>query len=145
MRPPQRLRSLISWQAGRVHTIGGRLTAARMPLNARSDFALLAALDEYGPVSQADLGRRLGLDRNAVNLVVTRLEGQGAITRTPDPDDRRRNTVALTTSGARQLAALQVASDAVQAELTAALTPSEREDLQRLLAKVLEAHPALPS
>ena len=71
---PARLRSLASWQAGRVATIGARLTATRMPLEARSDFAVLAALTEFGALTQADLGRRLGLDRANVNGIVARLE-----------------------------------------------------------------------
>jgi hypothetical protein len=36
---PARLRALASWQAGRVATLGARLTAAHMALEARSDFA----------------------------------------------------------------------------------------------------------
>src|SRR5262249_15970484 len=53
--------------------LGARMTARHMPLTARSDFAVLAALEEYGALSQADLGRRLGLDRNEVSGIVTRL------------------------------------------------------------------------
>ena len=41
---PAKLRALASWQAGRVGTLGARLTSAHMALEARSDFAVLAAL-----------------------------------------------------------------------------------------------------
>lgn len=142
--PPARLRALISWQANKVNVVGSRLTAARMPLHARADFAVLAALEEYGRISQADLGRRLGLDRNTINDVVGRLEEGGRVERAADPDDRRRKTVRLAADGRRYLAELQAATDAVQAELTAALSDAEREALRTLLAKLLQAHPALP-
>ncbi|WP_416264148.1 MarR family winged helix-turn-helix transcriptional regulator [Curtobacterium flaccumfaciens pv. flaccumfaciens] len=138
--PPQALRTLVSWQAGRLATIGARLTSARMPLEARSDFAVLAALDENGALSQAEIGRALGLDRNNVNGIVVRLEGDEAVTREPDPTDRRRNVVTITATGRVRLAEIQVLADAVQDELLAALSTKERKDLIHLLDRVLSVH-----
>lgn len=138
--PPQALRTLVSWQAGRLATIGARLTSARMPLEARSDFAVLAALDENGALSQAEIGRALGLDRNNVNGIVVRLEGDEAVTREPDPTDRRRNVVTITAAGRVRLAEIQVLADAVQDELLAALSTKERKDLIHLLDRVLSVH-----
>ncbi|PZE36802.1 MarR family transcriptional regulator [Curtobacterium sp. MCSS17_006] len=138
--PPQALRTLVSWQAGRLATIGARLTSARMPLEARSDFAVLAALDENGALSQAEIGRVLGLDRNNVNGIVVRLEGDEAVTREPDPTDRRRNVVTITAAGRVTLAEIQVLADAVQDELLAALSTKERKDLIHLLDRVLSVH-----
>jgi len=138
--PPQALRTLVSWQAGRLATIGARLTSARMPLEARSDFAVLAALDENGALSQAEIGRVLGLDRNNVNGIVVRLEEDEAVTREPDPSDRRRNVVTITTAGRTRLAEIQVLADAVQDELLTALSTKERKDLIHLLGRVLSVH-----
>jgi len=143
--PPFALRTLVSWQAGRVATIGARLTGMRMPLEARSDFAVLSALQEYGPLSQADIGRVLGLDRNNVNGIVVRLEADESVRRSPDPADRRRNIVTVTTNGAERLAALQEQANAVQDELLAALSLTDRDTLVRLLGEVLASHPAQPS
>ena len=140
--PPRALRTLVSWQAGRLATLGTRLTGARMPLEVRSDFAVLATLDENGPLSQADIGRALGLDRNNVNGIVVRLEGHGAVGRASDPADRRRNVVTITSTGRARLAEIQGHADAVQAELLTALSAAEREDLIRLLGKVLASHPS---
>src|ERR1700759_333233 len=88
---PARLRELASWQASKVATLGARLFARRMPLGARADFAVLAALEEYGPLSQADIGRRLGLDRNDVNGGMTRLEEGRVVARLAGPPNLRRN------------------------------------------------------
>lgn len=144
-RPPARLRCLISWQANKVNVIGSRLTASRMPLNARADFAVLAALEEFGAVSQADLGRRLGLDRNTVNDIVSRLDQAGRTHRAISSADRRSKNVSITPDGQRYLDELQAITDSVQAELTASLTLAETTDLRALLDKLLKGHPALPS
>ena len=103
LQPPARLRRLTSWQANKVSILGARMTARHMPLTARSDFAVLAALEEYGALSQADLGRRLGLDRNDVSGIITRLEAGHHVDRQADPANRRRNLVTLTTPGKRYL------------------------------------------
>lgn len=138
--PPRRLTALLSWQAGRVSTLGARLTAQRMPLPARADFAVLAALDQYGELSQAQLGRHLGLDRNDVNAVVSRLHHAAAVRRDADPADRRRNVVAITPVGNERLLELEVHAAAVQDELLAALSAPERAELNDLMTKVLSAH-----
>jgi MarR family transcriptional regulator, lower aerobic nicotinate degradation pathway regulator len=145
LRPPALLRELASWQASRVATLGARLTGARMPLETRSDFAVLAALEEYGQLSQAEIGRRLGLDRNNVNGIVTRLERDRRIERGVDPADRRRNVVAITSIGLHYLRELEALATDVQNELLAALDRTEREQLRTLLEKVLLSHPAQPA
>jgi DNA-binding MarR family transcriptional regulator len=143
--PPARLRGLASWQTSKVSTIGARLFARSMPLGARADFAVLAALEEYGSLSQADLGRRLGLDRNDVNGILNRLEDHGQAGRQADPADRRRNVVTLTEPGRRYLTELQEYTDAVQDELLTSLDAAERQQLQSLLTKLLDGHPPQPA
>lgn len=143
--PPDRLRQLVSWQASKVSTVGSRLTARRMPLGARTEFAVLAALEQGGALSQAELGRRLGLDRNDVNAVLNRLQARDDVRRETDPADRRRNLVTLTDGGRRQLQQLQQHADAVQDELLDALDHDERRQLQQLLDKVLRHHPGQPA
>src|ERR1700760_1662897 len=106
-RPPARLRELASWQTSKVSTIGARMSARQMPLPARADFAVLAALEEYGPLSQADLGRRLGLDRNEISGIVNRLHTAKHVNRKADPRDQRRNLVTLTAAGRRRLDEIQ--------------------------------------
>jgi DNA-binding MarR family transcriptional regulator len=145
VRPPARLRELASWQTNKVSTLGARLTARRMPLGARADFAVLAALEEYGPLSQAEIGRRLGLDRNDVNGILNRLGKSHLADRQPDPADRRRNVITLTDAGRRHLDELQQHADQVQDELLAALNATERRQLHALLAKLLDGHQPQPA
>ena len=143
--PPARLRRLASWQANKVSILAARMTARYMPLTARSDFAVLAALEEYGPLSQADLGRRLGLDRNDVSGIVNRLASGRHVDRHADPANRRRNVVTLTTSGKRYLEEIQRRANAAQDELLAGLSTTERQQLNELLTKLLNSHRAQPA
>src|SRR4051794_9033996 len=95
---PDRLRNRATWLLGQSSNQGHRLIGERMNaagVPSRSYYSLLAALAEGGPMSQADLGRRVGLDRSDVTAAVTDLEERGRLERTPDPTDRRRNLVRI--------------------------------------------------
>ena len=99
-------------------------------------FRLLAALDQYGPASQADLGRHTGIDRSDVVAAVNELVERGLARREHDHADRRRNVITLTMRGADTLERLDAVLDDVQNTLLAPLTSRERETLVRLLAKL---------
>src|SRR5690606_36085184 len=99
-------------------------------------FRLLAALDQYGAASQADLGRHTGIDRSDVVATLNDLVGAGLAERAPDPTDRRRNVVTLTAQGATTLDRLDAVLDEVQDAVLAPLKANERKTLVRLLAKL---------
>ena len=99
-------------------------------------FRLLAALEQYGPASQADLGRHTGIDRSDVVAAVNELVERGLARREHDHADRRRNVITLTMRGADTLERLDAVLDDVQNTVLAPLTSRERETLVRLLAKL---------
>ncbi|MEU4782049.1 MarR family winged helix-turn-helix transcriptional regulator [Micromonospora sp. NPDC023633] len=103
-------------------------------------YRVLAALREFGPASQAELGRRCRMDRSDVVAAVTELSAEGFVERNADPVDRRRNIVTITSAGTRQLRRLDRALDDVQDELLAPLSAAERQALVALLGKLLEHH-----
>jgi DNA-binding MarR family transcriptional regulator len=145
IRPPEKLRSLAQWQLSKASTLGARLTASLMPAGGRSDFAVLAALEEHHKLSQAQLGRLLGLDRNDVNAIINRLEGEGHVERKTDPADRRRNVITSTAAGERLFVELQERAEQVSADLLHALTATERTHLRELLGRVLDSHREEPA
>jgi DNA-binding MarR family transcriptional regulator len=106
-------------------------------------YRLLAALEEFGPASQAALGRRTSIDRSDVVAALNELAARGLIQRSPDPDDRRRNVITITRAGTEQLRTLAPILDGVQDQLLAPLSPAERTQLIRLLTRLLE-HDAQP-
>ncbi len=103
-------------------------------------YRILAALHEFGPMSQAELGRRCRVDRSDVVTAVNALTEQGFVVRAPDPDHGRRNKVTLTPDGTRQLRAMDRVLDQVQNELLAPLSKEDRQTLTRLLGRVLAHH-----
>ena len=99
-------------------------------------FRLLAALDEHGPASQADLGRSTGIDRSDVVATLNDLVAGGLAVRRPDPADGRRNVVAITAGGTAVLQRLDAVLARVQDAVLAPLTDRERTTLVRLLSKL---------
>ena len=100
-------------------------------------FRLLAALDQYGPSSQADLGRHTGIDRSDVVAALNELVDGGLARREPDPADGRRNVVTITRRGRSTLDRVDAALDDVQAAVLAPLPPKERAAFVRMLAKLV--------
>lgn len=102
-------------------------------------YRLLAALEELGPASQADLGRRADMDRSDVVAAVNELVARGQVARAPDPSDGRRNVIDITTQGERQLRRLDRTLTQAQEKFMAPLPARDRAKYEALL-KVLLAH-----
>ncbi|KIZ15350.1 MarR family winged helix-turn-helix transcriptional regulator [Streptomyces natalensis] len=135
---PSRIRALPSWLLGRAAARGHRLVAEALAAEGMRmmHHAVLSAVAELGPVSQADLGRTLSIDPKDMVAIVNDLQRDGLVTRTPDPKDRRKNAVEISADGERRLRRTQKLGDEANAELTAALTGAEREQLIDLLTRI---------
>jgi DNA-binding MarR family transcriptional regulator len=136
---PARLRMLPTWLISQLENRAHRRLTERLgAVGSRGyHYRLLAALDEFGPASQASLGRRTGMNRSDVVAAVNELVGQGLAERAGDPDDRRRNVVTMTPAGAGRLRLLDAVLADVQDELLAPLSPAERAEFARLLTRIL--------
>jgi DNA-binding MarR family transcriptional regulator len=139
---PARLRAKNSWLINKVSLHAHRLLKETLsPMDARGyHFAMLAALDESGPASQAELGRRCGIDRSDTVEMVNELVDQHLVVRTPDKTDRRRNVITITAAGRRRLTQLDEVLTRMQDELLAPLSRAERKELGALLTRVLAHH-----
>ena len=128
-----------SWLLNQVGLRAGRLVTEQLGGGgSRTAFAVLAAVEEFGPMSQIELGRRLGLDRSDVAVVLDRLGSDGLAERRPDRHDRRRNVIHLTATGRGALGSMQLRVDRAQAELLAPLDDAERRQLTRLLQRLVD-------
>jgi MarR family transcriptional regulator, lower aerobic nicotinate degradation pathway regulator len=135
---PARLRQLPTWLLSQANVRSHRLVVEAL---GGSDsrgyhFRILAALDDLGPCSQADLGRAAGLDRSDVAVTVDDLERRRAIRRGVDPADRRRKRVAMTPVGQRLLLELDEVLRSVQDRLLEPLSPAERATFVALLERL---------
>lgn len=99
-------------------------------------FRVLAALEEHGPASQADLSRATGIDSSDVVAAVNHLVSNGLARRERDGNDRRRNTISITSAGLIEVDRVGGAVDRVQDIVLAPLSDSERTTLVRLLTKL---------
>jgi DNA-binding MarR family transcriptional regulator len=97
-------------------------------------------LEECGPASQAALGRRGGIDRSDVVAAINELVEGGLVERARDPADRRRNVVTITPAGVGQLRRLDKVLAGIQDELLAPLSSEDRDELARLLRRVVGHH-----
>ncbi len=100
-------------------------------------FRLLAAVDQFGPSSQADLGRHTGIDRSDVVAALNELVDGGLARREADPADARRNVVRITRRGRITLERVDRALDGVQAAVLEPLSSHERTTFVRLLTKLV--------
>ena len=131
-----------SWLVSEVSRVAHRLLTGKLATAGSRGYhyRLLAALREFGPASQAKLGRRTGMDRSDVVAAVNELVGRGLADRSPDPADGRRNIITITPAGTAHLRRLEELLDDVQNELLAPLSPAERQQLIHLLTRILERH-----
>lgn len=137
---PRRLRDIPSRLLTQTASHAHRLVAQHLGEFRTHHYALLAALAETGPSSQAALGRRCGMDRSDVTAAVTELAARGLLRRTLDPAHRRRNIITLTAQGETALQDLDRRVRQAQDEVFAPLTPDERAQLSELLTRLLAHH-----
>ena len=140
---PSRIRDRPTWLISRAYARSRGLLNDGFAANGAGlrsyDYRLLAALEESGPASQADLARSTSVDRSDVVTVLGELERLGLIERTLDPNNRRRNIVSITRAGSAQLGALDRVIDEVQERVLAPLSQNERRQLTKLLRRLVDA------
>lgn len=105
------------------------------------DFAVLAGLADGPEPSQQALAERLEINRTIMVKLIDRLESEGFVTRTRNPENRRSYVLGLTEAGRQELARMR--SPLVERDriLTANLTLAERDRLNELLALLLTEPP----
>jgi DNA-binding MarR family transcriptional regulator len=137
---PSRMLKKPTWLISRAFARSSRLLAeAFEAAGARGyHYRLLAALEEFGPSSQADLGRRTSIDRSDVVAALNELADRGLVRRSPDPEDRRRNVITITPAGIDRLRTLERIVLGVQERLLAPLSTTDRTRFVRLLTRVVE-------
>jgi DNA-binding MarR family transcriptional regulator len=88
-----------------------------------------------GPLSIAQLQKRLARAQASTSQLVTQLERRGLVVRRADPVDRRRTIVALSARGRRQMSRLETIRRQGFADVLGELPPG----VQRQLRDALEA------
>jgi len=137
----------LSFQAGTAYLLGKVGAVARQRWTATlartgvspSQFMVLMALAETGPVCQQFLARVIGIDPRNIVPILDSLEARGLVSRETDPADRRRRLIELTGAGRRIVAELATLGAQTERELLAPVPQADQESLRRILRSVLEA------
>jgi MarR family transcriptional regulator, lower aerobic nicotinate degradation pathway regulator len=139
-RAPERMRDRPTWLISRAYARANGLLQEGFAQGGGGlrgyHYRLLAALDEWGPASQAALGRGTGIDRSDVTAALVDLEERGLVRRDVNQADRRRNIVSITAAGTSQLEALDSVLDGIQERLLARLSQDERRQFVTLVRRI---------
>jgi DNA-binding MarR family transcriptional regulator len=138
-------RNLASRLLNQTAILVGRVVSEALAVEGthRYQLAVLATLDAFGAVSQAELCRRTNIDRSDMNAVVNELEAEGIVTRVSDPEDRRQNIVEMTKTGKVRFKRLKAGLAEAEDRALAPLAPADRRELLRLL-RILHDYHAVP-
>jgi DNA-binding MarR family transcriptional regulator len=139
-RAPDRIKDRPTWLLSRAFARSSALLAAGFEAHGDGlrgqHYRLLAALEQWGPTSQADLGRATGIDRSDVTAALAELEARGLVDRKVDPRHKRRNVVTVTSEGSATLLRLDAVLDEIQDEVLAPLSSAQRKQLLDLLSRI---------
>lgn len=113
---------------GRLADRMGELTPGR--------FSLLTLLKHNPGINQTDLSRAVGLDKSTLTPALDQLERNGLILRQRTASDRRTYALSLSEKGEALLEDLNEKVLQHERNIVAALSPSERATLLRLLKKI---------
>lgn len=102
--------------------------------------AVLASLHDAPNIDERRLAERIGIDLPSAQRMVKHLELLGFVSRTPGKHGRDQRLLSLTPAGLDLYARLYPAIVAVRDRVMAALSERERETLQDLLARVINAN-----
>lgn len=118
-------------------------TLAKYELDQRA-FHLLGRLRSYGPPYRRSPGQLAGdmrLSSGAMTNRLDRLEAAGLIRRLPDPNDRRGQLIEPSEKGHAAWDRTVGTQAEREQRIASALTAAEREQLHRLLRKLMGAFP----
>lgn len=99
-----------------------------------SQTAALATIEKHGPLTPSELATRERVQRPTATRVLAFLEDAALITRAVDPADRRSSLVSISPAGRELLAVARSRKDLFLAQRLEALSPDDREALDRAAA-----------
>jgi DNA-binding MarR family transcriptional regulator len=102
-----------------------------------AEWVALRELYDHEALAPSQLAERLGMTRGAISKLADRLEAKSLAVRTPDPDDHRYLSLALTPEGRALVPRLAALADINDAEAFGHLTPEQRALLVEILRGVV--------
>ena len=137
---PKSLRTRLSFLLGSLYRRTIELEAHKLTTNLGIGIkqqAALTIITEEGPLSQQELGLRLGIDRTTIVAIVDDRENAGLVERTRNPADRRTHLITVTKQGKVMEQCGRDVVRKAERELLDGLSEQEIHTLLTLLARAL--------
>jgi len=138
----RRLGAVLAWAAESAQEVADRALEP-LGLNVKH-FGVMTFLryetepdPERGSLSQQAIGERLRIDRTTMMALLDDLERAGYVKRERNPDDRRAYVISLTAGGRRAHARAEKAVDEHALQFFGQISEPERQELHRLLARLI--------
>jgi DNA-binding MarR family transcriptional regulator len=109
---------------------------APLGITGRETAVLTAIADRY-PVSQAELAAVMSVDRTTMVALIDDLQSKGLVERRQDPDDRRKNAVELTDAGRDTIRRAAAVVERTEREFLGPLSAAEAAQFRRMLHALL--------
>jgi DNA-binding MarR family transcriptional regulator len=126
----------------RATTAAGRLardTLGPLGIDGRH-YGVLASVADQGPQSQQELADTLKVDRSTMVALIDELEKASLVRRRRSTTDRRAYAIELTAAGRRARTRAATLLERCEATFLTPLTGAERQELKRLLGKLIESN-----
>jgi DNA-binding MarR family transcriptional regulator len=136
---PVKVADSLSFLLNKLAQLAGRCMAeALAPLGVQPrESGILAAIAQFGALSQRRIGEILLIDRTTMVMCVDRLEELGLVERVRQPSDRRVFLVELTEKGRSIVPQAQRLLEAFEAELLAPLSAEEQRRFRGAVYKLV--------
>ncbi len=105
-----------------------------------AEWVVLCHVDEHPGITPGELAATLDLTRGAVSKVIDKLEAKQWITAPAHQTDKRVRLISLTGKGSRVLPKLRRLADHNDQNFFSVLQPAEKDELKRILAKLIDSH-----
>lgn len=111
-----------------------------MGLPTAKHYGVLTALEEWGSITQQEIGRSACIDRTTMVNILDDLEKLGLVERKEHPTDRRSHSVHLTAKGKELLSRAHRLSLSLDKHFLECLSAKEQKELFQLLRKLVVTH-----
>ncbi len=126
-------------EVARLHLQSQRASIACCSGTTLTQCFILTELGRSGPVTLADLGRRLGLDKSWTSRAVDSMVRQSLLKKSPGKNDRRTIMISLSSAGHRRYAELNQALDAQAERVMSRISRNNQSGVSKALLLLREA------